>query len=400
MNIRITEAVSYVGVTDWELKTFHGEEYTTRLGSSYNSYLVRDEKTALVETVWAPYARHWLENLAKTTDLAALDYVIVNHAEPDHSGGLPLILDARPDIPVVCTANCVQSLTGHYHRDMNFQVVKTGDRLSLGARELVFIEARMLHWPDTMVCYLTGDEVLFSNDAFGQHYATSSIFNDEADPCELAREAQTYYANILTPFSATVRKKLGQIMALGLPLKMLLPSHGVVWRKDPLWIINKYLEWADDYQENRVAVCYDTMWEATREMAEAVAEGLRQSLPETTVTVANLAKADHTALITEVFRSKALVLGSPTVNKTVLSATGAFLDRVHGLGFKKKLGAAFGSYGWSGEAPRQIADRLTEAGFAPAADPLRLPWRPDEAGREKCREWGREIGRMVQKVQS
>ena len=231
MGFPITQNITWVGKVDWELRTFHGEEYSTHRGTSYNSYLVRDEKTVLIETVWAPFAREFVENLQKEIDLAKIDYIIANHGEVDHSGALPELMRLIPETPIYCTANAVKSLKGQYHQDWNFKTVKTGDRLSIGTKELIFIEAPMLHWPDSMFCYLTGDNILFSSDAFGQHDATELLYNDLVDQAELYQECMKYYANILTPFSAFVAKKIKEVVALGLPLDMICTSHGDMARQ-------------------------------------------------------------------------------------------------------------------------------------------------------------------------
>lgn len=391
MAFEIRKGIDWVGKVDWEIRKFHGEEYSTHRGSTYNAYLVRDEKTALVETVWGPFAEEFLEQLRGVIDLADIDYVIANHAEPDHSGGLPALMKALGDKPIYCTKNAVKSLTGHYHQDWDFQVVKTGDRLSLGARELIFVEAPMLHWPDTMMCYLTGDAVLFSNDAFGQHLASEHMYNDLVDQNELFDEAIKYYANILTPFSPLVKKKIQEFLSLNLPLEMICPSHGVIWRKDPAQIVTQYLEWADDYQENQAVVIYDTMWNSTRVMAESIAQGLYAGDPSLTVKVINCARGDLNDAITEVFKSKLVLVGSPTFNQGVLSDVAAILEEMRGLKFKAKKAAAFGSYGWSGESVKVINQRLSEAGFELVNDGLRLLWRPDEDAREQCREFGGQL---------
>jgi glyoxylase-like metal-dependent hydrolase (beta-lactamase superfamily II) len=258
MPIKVTENVSWVGKVDWELRTFHGEEYSTHKGSTYNAYLVKDEKTVLIDTVWGPFAKEFVANLAKEIDLKQIDYIIMNHGEPDHSGALPELLRVIPGTPIYCTANAVKSLRGQYHEDWNFQVVKTGDKLNLGSREITFVEAPMLHWPDSMFCYLSGDNILFSNDAFGQHYATEFLFNDLVDQNELYVEAIKYYANILTPFSKLVDKKIKDVLALNLPVAMICPSHGVIWRENPLQIVTQYQQWAGNYQENQVTILYDT----------------------------------------------------------------------------------------------------------------------------------------------
>ncbi|MEW6264403.1 MAG: anaerobic nitric oxide reductase flavorubredoxin [Thermodesulfobacteriota bacterium] len=391
MSCQIKDGIDWVGKVDWELRKFHGEEYSTHRGSTYNSYLVRDQKTALIDSVWFPFGEEFVGELAKLIDLDRIDYIIANHGETDHSGGLPALLRAVPGKPVYGTANAVKSLKGHYHQDWNFQVVKTGDRLNLGSKELVFIEAPMLHWPDSMFCYLTGDNILFSNDAFGHHYASSLMFNDLVDQGELYQECLKYYANILTPFSQLVDKKIKEFVGLGLPLDMICPSHGVIWRKDPLQIVNKYAAWAADYQENQVTIIYDTMWNGTRRMAEVIAEGLSVQDPAAAVKIFNCARRDHNDIITEVFKSKAVLIGSPTINKGILASVASLLETMAGLRFKKKKAAAFGAYGWSGEGVKVITKRLEEGGFEVLNQGLRALWNPDDRALADCRRFGREL---------
>lgn len=325
-----------MGKIDWELRKFHGDEYSTHRGSSYNSYLIREEKVALLDTVWGPFAREYVENLKKTIDLQQLDYVVALHGENDHSGALPELMRHIPEVPVYCTKNAIKSLQGLYHQDWNFQTVKTGDTLSLGKKELVFVEAPMLHWPDTMFAYLTGDEVLFSNDAFGQHYGSEFMFNDRVDQAELFAECIKYYANILTPFSPMVIRKIKEVLGLNLPLDMICTSHGIIWRDNPAQIVEKYLEWADNYQENQITILYDTMWDSTRVMAEQIAAGIREADDEVTVKLHNLAKTDKNDAITEVFRSKAILMGSSTINNGILVHVAALLEEIKGLKFKDK----------------------------------------------------------------
>jgi flavorubredoxin len=247
MSLKIKENVSWVGKIDWELRKFHGEELSTHRGSSYNSYLVKDNKTALIDTSWTPFASEFVENLKQEIDLKSIDYVIANHAEKDHSGAMLELMRNIPDTPVYCTKNGEKFLRAQYHQDWNYRVVKTGDTLDLGAKKLIFIEAPMLHWPDSMFCYLTEDNILFSNDAFGQHYASELMYNDLVDRAELYQEAIKYYANILAPFSKLVGKKIEEVLALKVPVDMICPSHGVIWRDDPIQIISQYVKWADNY---------------------------------------------------------------------------------------------------------------------------------------------------------
>jgi anaerobic nitric oxide reductase flavorubredoxin len=391
MPFTIKNNITWVGKVDWELRRFHGDEYSTHRGSTYNSYLVREGKTALIDTVWAPYAKEYVAGLEKIIDLKKIDYVIANHGEIDHSGSLPELMRHIPDTPIYCTANGVKSLKGHYHKEWNFKPVKTGDRLSLGSKELIFVEAPMLHWPDTMMCYLTGDNILFSNDAFGQHYATSGMFNDTADQDELFAECMKYYANILTPFSPLVIKKIREVLSLNLPVDMICPSHGVIWRNNPTQIVEKYLQWADAYQENQVTLVYDTMWSGTRAMAESIAAGIRESKNGVAVKLFNASKTDKNDIITEVFKSKAVGVGSPTINQGILRSIAALLEEMRGLKFKNKKAFAFGSYGWSGESVKIIQDGLKSAGFAVIGDGMKALWNPDKEAEAACVEFGRKV---------
>lgn len=395
MSFIINDSVKWVGKIDWELRTFHGEEYSTHRGSSYNSYLVRDEKTVLIDTVWRPFAKEYVENLKKEIDLSKIDYIIINHAEPDHSGALPELMKEIPNTPIYCTANAVKSIKGHYHQNWNFVEVKTGDKLNIGSKDIVFIEARMLHWPDTMFSYLTGDAILFSNDAFGQHYASELMYNDLVDQAELYQEAIKYYANILTPFSKLVEKKIEEVVALNVPVSMICTSHGIIWRDNPLQIVNQYMEWAKDYQENQVTILYDTMWDATKRMAEAIAKGVKSVNPTLNIKLFNTSKADKNDVITEVFKAKMVLVGSSTINKGILHSVAGVLEQMKGLSFKNKKAAAFGSYGWSGESVKMIEEELKKAGFELIDEGIKALWNPDEASIEKCVELGKKIGEML-----
>ncbi len=395
MAFTIKDNIMWVGKTDWELRRFHGEELSTHRGSTYNSYLIREAKTVLIDTVWAPFAREFVEQLRQNIDLKKIDAVVANHGEIDHSGSLPELMREIPDTPVYCTANAVKSLTGQYHQDWNFRVVKTGDKLNLGSKDLIFVEAPMLHWPDTMFCYLTGDKVLFSNDAFGQHFCSELMYNDLVDQCELYQEAMKYYANILTPFSMLVDKKIKELLALNLPVDMICPSHGIIWRKDPLQIVDKYTQWAQNYQENQITLIYDSMWNGTRRMAEAIAKGITLADSTVAVKLFHCARSDKADIITEIFKAKAIVVGSPTVNRGILSAVAGILEEVKGLGFKNKKAAAFGAYGWSGESVKIITEKLKESGFEIIQEGIRVNWYPSPQDEETCISFGKELGEML-----
>jgi flavorubredoxin len=388
---KISDTVSWVGKIDWELNRFHGDEYSTHKGSSYNSYLIRDEKTVLIDTVWAPFSKEFVANLKKEIDLNKIDYIIANHSEIDHSGALAELMEEIPDTPIYCTKNGAKILKGHHHKDWNFVEVKTGDTLDIGKNKLIFVEARMLHWPDSMMTYMSGENILFSNDAFGQHYASELMYNDKVDNDELYDEALKYYANILTPFSKFVVNKIEEVVALNIPIEMICPSHGIIWRDNPLQIVNKYMDWAKSYQENQIAIVYDTMWNGTRRMAEAIAEGIKSKDKDVDIKLFNCAKRDKNDIITEVFKSKMILVGSSTINSGILTATAGILEMIKGMKFTNKKAAAFGSYGWSGEAVKIITEQLKEAKFDVVNDGIRELWNPDEEALERCREFGRNL---------
>jgi flavorubredoxin len=394
MKLHIKSNVSWVGKIDWELRKFHGDEYSTHRGSTYNSYLIEEEKIVVIDTVWAPFAKEYVTKLEKIIDLKKIDYVIANHAEIDHSGALPELMSRIPDTPIYCTANGVKSLKGHYHQDWNFHPVKTGDRLSLGEKELIFIEAPMLHWPDTMFCYLTDDNILFSNDAFGQHYASEFMFNDLVDQAELMAECVKYYANILTPFSQLVDKKIKEVLSFKLPVDVICTSHGVIWRDNPVQIVEQYVKWANSYKENQITVVYDSMWNGTRVMAENIAHGIKQSDEKVNVKLYNIAKADKNDVITEIFKSKAILVGSPTINRGILTGVASLLEEIKGLRFQDKKAAAFGCYGWSGESVKIISQDLAAAGFQVVNEGIRAMWNPDAKSIEECIEYGRKAAEL------
>ncbi len=348
-----------------------------------------------MDTVWTPFSKEFVENLSKEIDLNKIDYVIANHAESDHSGALPELMSYIPDTPVYCTKNGIRSLKGNYHKEWNFKVVKTGDRLSLGQKELIFIEAPMLHWPDNMFCYLTEDNILFSNDAFGQHYASEYMFNDLVDQTELFNECIKYFANILTPFSPMVVKKIKEVLSFNLPLDIICTSHGVIWREKPEQIVEKYLQWANNYQENQITIIYDTMWNGTRIMAEKIASGIKEADKEVNVKLFNLAKTDKNDVITEIFKSKAILVGSPTINKGILVSVAGILEEIKGLKFKNKKAVAFGCYGWSGESIKIISQSLQESGFDLVDDGIKVNWNPDKKNVEKCVSYGKDFAEKL-----
>ena len=380
MRKQIKGNVSWIGYIDWELETFHGDDYSIINGSSQNAYLIEEEKTVLIDTVWTPHREEFIENLKSEIDLSRIDFIVANHGECDHSGSLPALMAEIPGTPIYCTANAVKSIEGQYGKlGWDFHVVKTGDSIDIGnGKKLIFVEMRMLHWPDSMATYMTGDNILFSNDAFGQHFAVSELFNDKADQCLLYKEALKYFANILNPFAAVLSKKLEEINGLNLDIDIIAPSHGAIWREDPLQIVKQYAIWADAYQEDQITIAYDTMWEGTAKIAHCIAQEIREQSPETVVKVFNIAKSDKNEVMTEIFKSRAIAVGSPTVCNGILSSVAGWLEFVRQLKFKNKKAAAFGCYGWSGESVKILKEQLANAGFAVVEEEIKSLWNPDE----------------------
>ena len=393
MAIELAKGVYWVGVTDWGIRRFHGFELSVHRGTTYNSYLIKDEKSALVDTAWAPHSEEFLSKVRGLVDPAKIDYVVVNHAEPDHSSSLPALMKLCPNAKVVVSKNGATSVPGHYHEKWDFMPVKTGDRISLGRNELVFIEAPMLHWPDSMFTYVAGEAILMPNDAFGQHYATAFLFNDLVNQEELYEEALKYFANILTPYADRILKKIDEVLALNLPVKMIAPSHGVIWRKDPLQIVKQYQEWSRQVPAPTAVVVYDTMWNATERMAKAIAEGLSESGVD--CKVFHGGNTDSNDLMVEIFKSKLVVLGSCTYNNGILPSMAKVLEEMRGLRFKNKIGAAFGSYGWSGESVKEIEEVFRKCSIPLVKEGLRVKWQPGEADLQQCRALGRELAAAV-----
>ena len=389
----LREGVYWVGVVDWALRHFHGHELSTHRGSSYNAYLIIDEKVVLVDTVWAPFQEQLMENIREIVDPTKIDIVVATHAEADHSGGLPAVMRHAPNATVIVSKRGRESVEGHYHQPWNFKAVQTGDKVNIGKHDLLFIEVPMLHWPDSMFTYLTGQNILMPNDSFGQHYATAFRFNDEVNQEELYEEALKYYANILTPFSSLVLKRIDELLALDLPLEMIAPSHGIIWRKDPLQIVKKYQEWAAQVPQKSAVILYDTMWNGTRRMAEAIGDGLAaEGVPYQAF---HMAVSDRNDVIAEVFKANAIIVGSPTFNQGLLPTICPILEELKGLRFQNKVGAAFGAYGWSGEAVGLIEEILSRSKIPVVAESVRAKWQPKADDLARCRELGGKVGQVI-----
>ena len=393
--IEIKNNIYWTGIRDWGLNVFHGHELSTYRGTSYNSYLIKDKKTVLVDTVWDPYKEKFVEDLEREVGLKNIDAIVINHVEPDHGGSLGLLMDKIPNTPIYCTkagSEIMKKVFGE--NNWNFVTVKTGDTLETGDYTLRFVEMTMIHWPDSMLTYVDGAKLALSNDAFGQHYCSTSIYNDEVDRAELFEEALKYFVNILGPFRPLIKKKIEEIRKMNIEIDMIAPSHGVIWRNNPLEIIEKYYEWTNlDYNEGWVAIAYDTMYNSNRLMAEAMGRGFEKA--GIAYKIINVATKDKSDLNVDLMRAKGIILGCCTVNNAVTRPIAALLDEIKALRIKNKYAGSFGSFGWSGEAPKIISEKLKEAGSKVIMEPISVKYKPTYDEYVKCEEYAIEFARKM-----
>jgi len=385
--VEIKNNIFWVGAIDWSERDFH--DFLTRRGLTYNSYLIVDEKIALVDTVKHKFVRESLERIKKIVDPSQIDYIIVNHIEPDHSSGLPDTLKTAKDAVIVCTQRAKDGLHKYYGDGWETKVVKGGDELKLGKKTLTFIDMTMLHWPDSMATYIKEDKILLSNDAFGQHIASEERFDEDLDVDEAIHWAKLYYANILMPLASLIKRKLEEIQKLGLEIEIIAPSHGVVW-KNPSKIIEAYSRWANFESENKVVVVYDSMWHSTERLAIAIADGARSEGTE--VRLFHVRKDSWADIVTEILDAKAIVVGSPTIHNGIFPPVAGFLTYLKGLKPQNKKALAFGSYGWNGNAVKEIQKVFEELKLE-TLDPLMVKFRPNEEELQKAFELGVELAR-------
>jgi flavorubredoxin len=391
--LEIKKGIYSVGVIDWNVRNFHGHTYTTKRGSTYNAYLIVDEKIALIDTVYGPFAGELIENIRAILPVEKIDYVIANHVETDHSGALPSIMKLAPKAKVFGTQKCKEGLYKHYFENWDFQVVKTCDTLKLGKRTLSFVEAPMIHWPDSMFTYCAEESLLMPNDAFGQHYATSERFDDEVDQCALMDEAAKYYANILWPLSSLISKKIEDVLKMKIKIDMIAPSHGIVWRKDPMKIVNAYVTWAKNQTTKKAVIAYETMWGSTEKMAKAIARGLSDS--GVSVKLYRIPDSDTTEVIKDMLDAKGFIIGSSTHDNDMLNNIAGFLEAFKGMKPKNRSAAAFGSYGWSGGAVKEIEEVIKAAGVEFAQPSISVKYVPDESELKACYEFGVEFAKKI-----
>lgn len=383
------KGVYWVGAVDWDIKNFHG--YITHRGTTYNSYLLISDKIALVDTVKAPFYEMWVRHIKQYVDPVKIDYIISNHSEPDHSGSLAKFYkDEAPQATIISTERGRNILT-KYYGELQITTIKELPNLSLGGKTLNFVAVPMAHWPDSMVSYLPEDKILLSNDAFGQHLSSTGRFDDEVDQQKLWQEAEAYYANILMPLRSAVDRALKALN--GLPIDIIAPSHGIIWRKNLAEILNKYTQWVEGYTKPKVVITYDSMWNSTKIIAYAMAEGIASQGVE--CRVYNLTANHRSDIITDILEAKAVLVGSPTLNNHVYPSVAEFLSYMRGLKPLNKIGASFGSYGWGGGAKRYIDEQMKLAGIEFIDNDLDFTFKPNEDEWQQAYEFGAMIAKKV-----
>ena len=367
----IKKGVYWVGGIDWDLRNFHG--YLTQRGSTYNSYLIIDERVTLIDNVKYHLADELIKRISQIIDPEKIDYIIQNHIEMDHTGSLPLLIEKCPNAKIIASPKGVEGLQKHFKQNWNFQIVKSGDILDLGKRKLHFVQTPMVHWPDNMVTYCPEEKMLFSNDAFGQHLASSERFDDEFPFNIMMHEAAKYYANIVLPYGRQVQKALEIVGTL--EVDTICPSHGLVIRKYIPEILEKYTEWSANQVEKKALIIYDTMWKSTERIAHSVQEAFEAK--EYKTRIFNLQYTHISDIMTEILTAKYICIGSPTLNNNILPTVASFLTYLNGLAPKGRIGLAFGSYGWGGQSIGIVEKELESCGFE-MLDQIKLQYIPDE----------------------
>lgn len=372
-NVEVREGIYFVGAVDWNVRSFHG--YSTNRGATYNAYLIIDEKVTLIDTVKAPFAEELIRRISAIINPEKIDYIVSNHVEMDHSSAIPEVMKVAKNATIVTSApSGLKGLQAHYGTSYPYMAVKAGDTLNIGKRNLTFVATPMLHWPDNMVTYCPEEKILFSNDAFGQHFASSKHFDVDVDLDIVYQEAKKYYANILMLYGKQAVKALEIVKSL--ELEMICPSHGVIWTKHIPDIINKYQEFAAGEDKNKALIIYDTMWHSTEKMAHAILEGFAKKGVE--AKLFDLKENHISDIMTEVLDAKYIAVGSPTLNNTMMPTVAGFLCYMEGLNPGPKKAFAFGSYGWGGQSVPKINDKLKEIGCEIICEPIKTTYIPSE----------------------
>jgi flavorubredoxin len=389
--IEIAKDIYWVGVVDWNNRDFHG--YSIYEGTTYNAFLILDETVTLIDTVKAPFADEMIHKISQIVDPKKIDIMVSNHTEMDHSGSLPRVMHRiGEDKPLYCSKMGHKNLSLHFPQKWNYQPVENLQELSIGKRTLTFMETRMLHWPDSMFTYVQGDKILFSSDAFGQHYAGPERYDDEIGDA-IMPHAKKYFANILMLYAPLILKLVEKVQEMGLELDMICPDHGVLWRKDPGRIIQAYVDWSTMAPKRKAVIPYDTMWHSTQLMAETLADALSAEGVE--AKPMHLRACHRSDVMTEVLDAGAVLVGSPTLNNGIFPTVSDFLTYMKGLKPKNKVGAAFGSYGWSGEAVKIVTGELEAMKFDLVGEGLRSHYIPGDDDLAACRDLAKAVAERL-----
>jgi flavorubredoxin len=390
--VELKKGIYWVGAIDWNIRDFHG--YSTPYGTTYNAYLILDEKNVLVDTVKAPFYLEMLGRISEIIDPSKIDVIVSNHVEMDHSGSLLQVAERIGNPTVITSERGRKGLTKHYNnnKSLEFKTVKSGETVSIGHRTLTFVEAPMLHWPDSMFSYIKEDQLLLPNDAFGQHFASCQRFEDEVGD-EVMKHAAKYYANILWPLAPLILKKVDEVVKMGIPIDVIAPSHGLIWRKDPGRIIQAYVDWSQGKAENKILVIYDTMWGSTESMAKAILKGLIEEGAE--ARLLHLRSNHRSDIIEEMLEAKGILLGSPTLNNGMFPTMGDCLTYMRGLRPKGKVFGLFGSHGWGGGAIREMRRILEQEKFEIWEKELAIQFVPDAEESKNAIQFGKEFARKV-----
>ncbi len=388
--VELKKGIYWVGAIDWNIRDFHG--YSTPLGTTYNAYLILDEKNVLVDTVKAPFYTEMLGRISEIIDPSRIDVVVSNHVEMDHSGSLPPIVERIGNPTVITSERGQKGLTKYYKNTFKFKTVKSGETFSIGHRTLTFVEAPMLHWPDSMFTYIQEDQLLLPNDAFGQHIASCQRFEDEVGDAVM-KHAAKYYANILWPLAPLILKKVDEVVKMGIPIDMIAPSHGLIWRKNPSRIIQAYVDWSRGQIGNKILVIYDTMWGSTESIARAILKGLIEEGAE--ARLLHLRSNHRSDIIEEMLGAKGILLGSPTLNNGIFPTMGDFLTYMKGLKPKGKIFGLFGSHGWGGGAIKEMRRTLEQEKFEIWEKELPVQFVPDPEELKNAIQFGKEFAHKL-----
>lgn len=394
--IEIKPDIYWAGVIDWSIRDFHG--YIIPNGTTYNNYLILDEQVTLVDSVKHKFSDITLDNIKSVIDPSKIKNMVINHIEPDHASGISNIMKNIPNATIYITGKGKDGLDRYVDTSAwKFKIVKTGEILNIGKRNLMFIETPMLHWPDSMMTYVKEDKLLISQDAFGQHYASSSRFDDEFiknfSESELEDAVKEYYANILMPFGTLIKTKISEIEKLGLQIDMIAPDHGIIWREDPSKAINMYLDMANGKADMRVVIIYDTMWLSTELMTLPIMQGIKDEGVD--VRTIKLRVTPISIAVTEFWKARGCLIGSPTLNNGLFPSVAELLSYLKGLRPKNRIVGAFGSYGWGGGAVKETYDVFEKMGLEVVEPGVQVIYRPSAEDKKLCYEFGKEFAKKV-----